>query len=305
MNLHALRVFYTVAELGSVTRAADRLRISQPAVTAQIRNLERELQVELLSPQGRGISVTEVGRMLAERATQLFAMEADIELQINGYRQGKQGVLRIAATYLPANFLLPYLIASFKQQYPDVDIRLTTANTKDAIARLQEFNVDVAFIGGDRLEYPELQRVDWIEDACWFVVPPDHRYAGLEVSFSQMMQEPFVIREQGSGMRERLLTYCQMHHITPPTIAVEMNGSQESIRAVMAGCGAMFVSSLEVREEIDRGQIARVKVREIDASNPISIYTRERTFLPITAQNLISRIKNENVLAKLKYGVLW
>ncbi|WP_152392564.1 LysR family transcriptional regulator [Paenibacillus guangzhouensis] len=305
MNLHALRIFHTVAEVGSVTRAADRLCISQPAVTAQIRKLERELEVELLSPQGRGITLTEVGRMLADRASQLFAMEEDIELQVTSYRHGRRGVLRVAATYLPANFLLPHLIASYKQEYLDVDIRISTVNSRDAIAMLREYEVDIAFIGGEQLDDPALHREDWFEDACWFVVPQGHPMAGAEVSFAQMMREPFVMREQGSGMRERLLTYCQMYHVTPPTIAVEMNGSQESIRAVMAGCGAMFVSSLEVREEIERGRLAQVKVPEIEAGNPISIYTRANEASPVTARNLISRLKNENVLAKFKYGVLW
>lgn len=107
MNIHALRLFYYVAETGSVTKAAARLRISQPAVTSQIKRLEKDLGLPLCSPSCRGISLTPFGTELAKQAGNLFTYEERIEEFVEDYRQGRKGKLRIAATYLPANFLVP------------------------------------------------------------------------------------------------------------------------------------------------------------------------------------------------------
>lgn len=104
MNLHALRFFSKVAETGSVTLASEMLRVSQPAVTAQIKRLEQELGIRLWSPQGRGVALTDAGRMLASEAQRLFDLERSIEERLEGIRAGTEGSLHISATYLPANF---------------------------------------------------------------------------------------------------------------------------------------------------------------------------------------------------------
>ncbi|MGO4371768.1 LysR family transcriptional regulator, partial [Paenibacillus sp. MCAF20] len=101
MNLHALKLFHTAAQEGSVTRAAELLRISQPAVTMQIRNLEKEIGMPLLLPKGRGVMLTEAGQFVAEQASRLFALESEIDRSLIDFKSGLTGKLRIAATYLP------------------------------------------------------------------------------------------------------------------------------------------------------------------------------------------------------------
>jgi DNA-binding transcriptional LysR family regulator len=217
---------------------------------------------------------------------------------MDDFRQGRQGKLRIAATYLPANFLLPQLIVKFKQMYSQVEIHLMTLNNSNALDKLKNFEADIAIIGGEVEENPELSRQNWIEDECWFIAPSDHPYAGQEVSFRTLMAEPFIMREEGSYMRKKLLALCQLHSVASPRTAIQWTGSQETIRSVMAGYGITFVSSLEVREEIRRGKIARVLVPDIQASNPISIYFRREGSLSLPASNLNIFLNEENVLAK-------
>ncbi|WP_449622320.1 LysR family transcriptional regulator [Robertmurraya sp. Marseille-Q9965] len=97
MNLHALRIFAEVAKCGSVTRSAENLLISQPAVTAQIRNLEKELDLILISAKGRSIELTEAGKRLAMYSRQLFSLEAEIEKEMQDFKNGVKGNLRICA----------------------------------------------------------------------------------------------------------------------------------------------------------------------------------------------------------------
>lgn len=284
MNLHALKIFHTVAIHGSVTRASEVLRISQPAVTIQIRNLEQEIGMSLIASKGRGILLTETGKFVAAQARRLFALEHEVERSINEFKEGRTGKLRIAATYLPANFLLPQWIAAYRREYTDVKIILHTANTREVMRQLIHYEADLAVIGGGVEPEPGIGRKVLFEDAMWFVVPRDHPFAGQEMSLAELLQEPFIMREEGSRTREMLLAVCRSANVKPPEIAVQWNGMNEAVRAVKAGYGVIFASASEVREDVERGDVARVFIPQVKAVNPIAIYYREHEALTRQAE---------------------
>jgi len=292
MNLHALRLFHTVASYGSVTRASELLNISQPAITAQIKKFEKELSLVLLQPQGRGIALTNAGEELALLAKRLFAVEQQIEQFARDYRSGANGCIRLAATYLPAHFLIPAWIAKFKKQYENVEMIITTANSSDALKQLLNVEVDIAIYGGMAEEYPDTIRTEELfRDELWFVVANNHRYANRHITLADMMKEPFVMREEGSSTRERLLSLCRTYNSSVPTISLQFNGLHEAITAVIAGYGASFVSSLVVREHVERGELSLVHVEGIHLQNTIAVCTRKGEPLPAAAANLIEMIR--------------
>jgi Transcriptional regulator len=292
MNLHTLRLFHAVAEAGSVTRAAERLRISQPAVTSQIRKLEGELELRLLEADGRGIRLTEAGRLLAERAARLFSLEADIERMLAEYREGRSGSVRIAATYLPANHLLPVPLAAFRAERSDVELSLTTVNSKAAFERLLRCEADIAVIGGGRPAPDGLACTPLIEDRMLFAAPADHPLAGRSVPLAELVRHPFVLREEGSSTREKLLAICQALNAAPPRAGLTAGGPYETIRAVKAGCGIAFVSALEVRDELARGELAVIDVPDVRAVNPIALYTRQDEPLSPAARLCLEHIRS-------------
>ncbi|WP_426449335.1 LysR family transcriptional regulator [Paenibacillus sp. S-38] len=275
MNLHALRLFHTVARTGSVTRAAEELRLSQPAVTIQVRNLEQELGLTLLAPKGRGVLLTEAGACVAAEAKRLFALEEEVEARVAAFREGRTGRLRVAATYLPANFLLPAWTARFRQTHGGVSLSLSTANAKEALHRLTHYEADLAVIGGGPPTESGVYRRLLFEDPMWFVVPPGHPLAGRKASLGELMREPFILREPGSFTRDMLLSLCRTALVEPPRVTLEMDGFGETLRAVAAGCGAAFASAAEVRPYIERGEVARVEVPSAVAVNPIALCLRE------------------------------
>lgn len=297
MNLHALRLFHVVASTGSVTRASELLNISQPAITAQIKKFEKELMLPLLKPLGRGIALTDAGEEVNLLAKRLFAVEEQIEQFAHRISTGTTGSIRLAATYLPAHFLIPTWIAKFKRQYEQVEMKITTTNSSDALKLLINVDVDIAVYGGIAEEYPDtIQKEELFQDELWFVVAPGHRYANRQVSLSDMMKEPFVMREEGSSTRERLLSLCRTYNSPVPTISLQFNGLHEAITAVIAGYGANFVSSLVVREYVERGLLARVYVEGIHLVNTIAICTRKNEPLSAAATNLIEMIRqNPNI----------
>jgi len=292
MNLHALRLFHVIAATGSVTRASELLNISQPAITAQVKKFEKELSLTLLKPQGRGIALTDAGETIAMLAKRLFAVEQQIEQYAHDYAAGAKGHIHIAATYLPAHYLMPTWIAKFKQQYEQVEMEITTTNSSDALHKLLHAEVDLAIYGGLPETYPDTIETEHLfHDELWFVVAPGHRYADQTISLADMVKEPFVMREEGSSTRERLLALCRTYNAPSPRITLQFNGLHEAIQAVVAGYGANFVSSLVVRDYVERGELCRVHVEGIHLRNTIAICTRKREPLSAAASHLIDMIR--------------
>ncbi|MDG0875558.1 LysR family transcriptional regulator [Paenibacillus thiaminolyticus] len=277
MNLHALKICYTVALTGSVTKAAEKLNISQPAITAQIKKFEKELGVPLFEPKGRGVALTAIGQKMMNPTKRLFALEEQIEAIVENYRNHRSGRVRIVGTYLATSCLIPRWAAQFKSNHPEIEVQITTANTQEALEQLINYAADIAVCGGEPDSHSgEVEREDLYQDEVWFVVAPDHKYANQPITFRQMMTEPFIMREEGSAIRERLFALCKTNMVSPPQVALQFSGLNETIHAVASGYGASFISSLAAREYVDRGALARVHVDELLPVNTIALCTRKR-----------------------------
>ncbi|MFM1654558.1 LysR family transcriptional regulator [Brevibacillus sp. B_LB10_24] len=290
MNLHALRIFTEVANQGSVTRAAEALLLSQPAVTAQVRRLEAEVGLTLLTPQGRGVQLTEAGELLARHAQRLFAMEKEIEQRLQALKEGTSGRLRVAATNLPTNLLLPVWLAKFKREHPGIQLELVSGNSREVFERLLSFEADLAVVAGG-WEAEGVLREVLFEDELWFIVPVDHKYAGRLVPLADMMKEPFLLRGEGSSTRQMLISLCIANNVEPPVVGLQFYGMYESIRSVISGYGAMLVPALAAREYVERGDVAIVHVEGVKLNWPISLCQRKADPLSPAAARFIGWIK--------------
>ncbi|MEW9673860.1 LysR family transcriptional regulator [Ammoniphilus sp. 3BR4] len=283
MNLHALRVFFEVANRKSVTGAAINLSISQPSVTAQVRKLEKEIGLNVLEPDGRGIRLTEAGELIFLHAQRLFAMERELEMKLHDLREGKIGTLKIASTGLPANLLLPKWVASFKKQNPHVDIILNVVNSTEANRQLLHYEADLAFIAGIS-KHPDICYEKLFDDELWFIVPKGHRLDSKMATLEEMMKEPFFMREEGSSIREQLLALCRIHDLSPPKKALQYNGMNLSIKTIQEGYGAMLVPALAVKTMVENGEIGRVFIEGIDIKRPIYFCSRKNDLSSPIAQ---------------------
>ncbi len=292
MNLHALRIFTQVAKFGSVTRAAESLLISQPAVTAQLRKLEQELGMKLITSSGRSIQLTEAGELLANHSKRLFALEAEIETKMADYSTGKRGSLRICSTQLPASTVLPRWIVKFKQKYPLVDVQVYKGNTDWTFERLLDYSVDVAFVYSEK-KGEGVKSHTLLDDELIFIVPSEHRLAGKEVTLEELMNEPFILREKGSATRRSVINLCEAANLEMPKSFIQMEGLRESVEAVKAGYGAALVSALAVDNDLYNGKLGRVFVKNLFIKHPIRLCTRSDEEYLTTTTNFISLIKDE------------
>ncbi|GGG69659.1 LysR family transcriptional regulator [Paenibacillus radicis (ex Gao et al. 2016)] len=294
INLHALMLFYNVALTGSVTEASKRLNISQPAISAQIRNFEKQYNIILFEKKGRSLVLTPFGQKLLKPTEKLFLLEEQIESMIEDYHKHPQGKLRISGNYLATSFLIPKWASLFKQRYPQVEVEITTVNSQAALEKLTNYESDIAIFGSSEItnhNEPHLHFMELYQNEFKFVVAPNHKYANRQISLEDMVKEPFIMREEGSATRKKLIEVCDLQAVRLPKIELQFNGINEIIQAVVAGYGVSFVSSLVASPFIERGELAIVDVIDVRITNNIVLCSHDRGVLESYIRDFISIAK--------------
>jgi DNA-binding transcriptional LysR family regulator len=274
MNLNHLAVFHAVAQAGSMTRGAERLDISQPAVSKQVQELESALGVHLFDRIGRRIHLSQAGEILADYARRLFALAEEAEEAIADVRAARRGRLAIGASTTIGSYLLPGLLAEFSRRHPNVELLVEIENTEQVHRRLAGRELDVGLTEGF-VEHEELEAEVFRRDELVVIASPDHHLAGRDrVPLKAIQKEPFILREPGSGTRaveERALAHLKL----PVRVAMAL-GSTEAIKRVVAqGVGLAIVSRLAVRAECAAGTLAVLPVTELRLPRPLHLVRRK------------------------------
>jgi DNA-binding transcriptional LysR family regulator len=260
-NLNQLRAFFLAAREKNVTRAAETLCVTQPAITMQIRSMEHNLGVKLIRRCGRDFQLTEAGDVLFKYAERIFGIVDEMEYALMSYTELAQGSLKLGTTRTFARYFMPDLISRFQELFPKVKVLLGEGNSQEIAEGVLSFKYDLGLIGG--LPYDKkLKVIPYIKAEFWLVTPPGHRFADKsEISLQDLHNEPIIIREKGSGARYAILSLLRSHGVTP-SVLVEA-GSVEFIKEyVMQGEGISFLYRAEVEREVERGLLVVLKIKE-------------------------------------------
>jgi DNA-binding transcriptional LysR family regulator len=259
MTPDQLITFSTVSEHGNISRAANALHLSQPAVSGQLRQLQDEFGEPLYRREGRGVKLTAAGEGLAVYADQMRETFAQAHAFRNALRGLESGTLRVGASTTPASYLLPYLIAGFHRRHPDVTIQTIDGNTGEIVAGLG--SLDIAMIEGpEGLDLPAGTGVTpWLDDEIVVIVPRGHPLAVMEggATLDVLCAYPVVLREEGSGVRQLVERACVRAGVEM-RVALEIAGVEGVKEAVRAGMGIGFVSAMSMRHE--DGALLRVGI---------------------------------------------
>src|SRR5215471_4248770 len=174
LNLHQLEIFLCIARERSFSRAAERLRISQPSVSIQIRNLEDSLEVKLFERLGRRVYLTREGKVVLEHAKKISAIVSGLQKEIKGLRGIRRGQLSAGCSRVPSATLVPLAVAQFKAQYPETEISIKTGRSHEVERWVVENEVDLGVIEGDPAG-TLLTKEPWYEDELVLVVSPRSR----------------------------------------------------------------------------------------------------------------------------------
>lgn len=285
MNLNQLRVYCEVVERNGFTRAAEALYLTQPAVSRQVRELERYYGVELFEQIGKRIFPTEAGNTLYGYAKQIFHTLDDLEVDINQIKGLKAGHLRISATATAGTYLLPPLLGRFKRHYPGVEVTLEIFNTQTQVEQrvLENHQIDLGITErpvGDESLWSE----PFDEEELVVIVSSDHPLAGRDtVAASALKGERFIFREMGSGTRALLdEEFARVDLRVKPVMEL---GSTAAVKeAVVAGLGISIVSSKSLRLEIEAGVLKAIHCPEMRLVRQIRyVYHKDRRLSRATA----------------------
>jgi DNA-binding transcriptional LysR family regulator len=261
INLHQLRAFFLVVREKSVTRAADKLFVTQPAVTMQVKALEESLGVKLFNKIGKRIELTEAGNNLFNYAQRIFEIVEELEYVIEGYRELKTGSLTIGTTRSFARHLMPGVLSKFQENFPGIKVYLKEGSSQDIADGLLDFKYDLGIIGPFQYK-GKLKVVPYTKEEFCLVVSPRHRFAEKDaVSIQDLKNEPIIIREEGSGSRHAILSMLNSYNIKP-SVLVEA-GSVEFIKEyVMKDRGISFLYKPEVELETRMGLLKPLNIHE-------------------------------------------
>jgi DNA-binding transcriptional LysR family regulator len=257
-----LRVFRIVAEELSFTRAAERLLLTQPAVTSQIKNMEEELGLRLFDRTGQKIKLTPAGETLYRYARQIAAICAEAEWELAAFKGETRGLLALGASTTIAQYLLPRLAAEFLQAFPAIQLTIMSGNTSDIVDALAGGRIALGLIEGPPGR-SDVKCEPFVEDEIVLVVPNSHEWAGAEsIEASALQDTTIVLRERGSGTRQVVEDCLKKAHLDIRKLRVALDlDSTESIKsAISAGIGIGFVSRWALGKEIALGLLRTVPV---------------------------------------------
>lgn len=260
MELRQLEYFVTVADEGSFTRAAQRVHVAQPGVSAQIRRLERELGQELLDRSGRTVRLTEVGATVLPYARAALAAVAGASAavdELTGLLRGKVAVGMVTSH----NVDLPGLLARFHEDHPDVEITLWEANSDLLVSALREGRLDAAIASLGPVPPPELDHFVLTDEAVTGAVALDHELAGrAELPLSQLRDRPLICLPPGTGIRSHLDAECAKAGFTPE---IAFEASQPVMLAQLAarGLGVAVLPDSLARHRADLHPLTIVRPR--------------------------------------------
>ena len=261
MTLDQLRIFVAVAERQHVTRAAEALNIVQSAVSAAISGLEARHAVKLFHRVGRGIELTEAGRIFLGEARAVLARAETAELVLADLSGLRRGTLRVHASQTIASHWLPRHLVAFRATYPEVAIRLAIGNTADVARVVAEGAAELGFVEGE-VDAPALASVAVARDRLVLVVPPGHPLASADaLRAADLTVHAFVLREAGSGTRSAFEAALAAQGLAPDvlTVSLELPSNEAVLAAVKAGAGASVLSEAVVAGELAEGSLVAAR----------------------------------------------
>ena len=268
MNFNQLRIFYSVARNSSVTLAAKELFLTQPAVSIQIHLLEENYSVKLFNRSGKGITITEEGKLLLSYAERIFNLSDEMEEALWQMKSLDRGRLKIGSSRTIGSYYLPQLFEIFKLKYPHIEIQMDISNSSRVIEEILSFQNDIGFIGIDYF-HKNLVLKPFIKERLVLITPPDHELTRKKaISFKELNGQKMIMREKGSGTMELIKQELTKNKVSVETV-MELGSNEAIKRAVEAGLGVSIISNNVVKREKDQG---RIKVLHFSSNKDIIRY---------------------------------
>jgi DNA-binding transcriptional LysR family regulator len=273
MDTRQLAAFCAVVDRKSFSLAAEQLGVTQPAVSLQIRSLEKRLGQRLLDRSGRRVEPTEAGQRLYRSAQRLLAVEEQLLEEVAGNGEGElKGRLEIGCSTGPGATVLPLLLCQFQEANPGVSISLSVNDTQHVIDLVANRELELGVVGA-ATRHRGVSFEPFFRDEVVLAVPPGHRFAGKTIELDEMRAETLILMQEGAGVRQMIEEELRRAGLRVRDLDVRLElGLQESVKAaVAAGHGVTFISRSSLEPELAAGSLAAARVRGLGPTREISL----------------------------------
>ncbi|HJQ74777.1 MAG TPA: LysR family transcriptional regulator [Gaiellaceae bacterium] len=297
MDTRQLAAFCAVVERKSFSQAAERLGVTQPAVSLQVRSLEKRLGRQLLDRSGRRVEPTEAGLALYRGAQRLLALEGQLLDELEAGGEGELGgTLEVGASTGPGSTVVPVLLCDFQRANPGVAISLSISDTQSVVDRVADRELELGVVGAAR-RHRGVVFEPFFRDEVVLATPPDHRFAGRTIALDELKKEPLIIMQEGAGVRQVIEDELRgagtrLRDLEP---RLEL-GLQESARsAVAAGYGVTFISRTAIEADLAAGTLGVARVKGLEPAREISLVRSTGRF-PTRAAEAFVEFARERVV---------
>jgi DNA-binding transcriptional LysR family regulator len=273
MDTRQLAAFCAVVERKSFSQAAERLGVTQPAISLQVRSLEKRLGRKLLDRSGRRVEPTEAGLAFYRGAQRMLQLEEQLVEELAAEAGGElTGALAVGASTGPGSTVVPVLLCEFQRAHPAVAVSLSISDTQNVVERVAERELELGVVGAAR-RHRGVVFEPLFRDEVVLAVPPGHRFAGHTVELSELREEPLIVMQEGAGVRQVIedelrAAGTRLRDLEP---RLEL-GLQESVKAaVAAGYGITFISRTAIDADLAAGTLAKARVKGLDPARQISL----------------------------------
>jgi DNA-binding transcriptional LysR family regulator len=273
MDTRQLAAFCAVVERKSFSQAAEQLGVTQPAVSLQIRSLEKRVGQQLVDRSGRRVEPTEAGRRLYRNAQRMLALEEQLLGELGDESDAAlSGRLEIGASTGPGGTVLPMLLSEFQRRHPDVRVALSVSDTQRVVEQVARRELELGVVGAAR-RHRAVVFEPFFRDEVVLACPPGHPFAGRTVTLDELREEPLIVMQEGAGVRQVIEDELRGVGMRLRDLDVRLElGLQESVRsAVAAGYGVTFISRSAIEADITAGTIAEASVEGLEPAREISL----------------------------------
>ena len=299
MEFNQLESFISVVKNNSFSYAAKELYTTQPTVSNNIKNLEKELNTTLLDRTSKTISLTDSGKLFYKYAVELINIRDKAKFTISEHSGMVEGEIVICASSIPEEYVLPYIIKDFSKVYPKVSFSVTHKNSKDVIDDIIEGKLNFGIVGA-QYNSELLEYIDFYEDELILCVPNIDKYSCSNYEYldiNNLYSEKFIFRKSGSGTRKLIEQKLLEKGIELDDLnIVSYVDSNEMIKKMIElNLGISFISQIAVKNEVDLGLVKSLNIKDLDLKrNFYFVHSKKRTLSPLVEafKNYIINYKN-------------
>lgn len=289
MNIKQLESFVAIVDNKSFTKAAKKLFVTQPAVSFQIKALEEQVGVQLLDRVEQEVVPTEGGLILYQEAKKILACYKQIIAGVDKLKNLQEGTLKLGASTIPGEYILPHYLGEFSKSYPQIELGLKIGSSQQVVDWLKERTIDIGVIGAE-VTVPGIELIPFLPDELVLIAASNSSQATQSViNVNELMEYKWISREKGSGTRIALEQLLAKHGISLDDLRVtmELGTSRAVLTAVQADLGVSFVSKWAVQEQLALGRLQQIQVEGLDLKRRLYLIVSDQHYVSVLSSKFI------------------